>query len=72
MILQRGCGKIWERLSVSGQFPFFRPASTLQRFNDFTTRACGDTAGWTAPARERFRSWSHGEATERLGNRESM
>jgi ORF6N domain len=26
-----------------------------------------DAAGWTAPARERFRSWSHGEATERLG-----
>src|SRR5438876_6582464 len=40
--------------------------------HDSTTRACGDAAGWTAPARESFRSWSHGEATERSGDRESI
>src|SRR5216684_8360746 len=28
---------------------------------------CGDAVGWTTPARESFRSWSHGDATERLG-----
>jgi hypothetical protein len=31
---------------------------------------CGNAVGWTAPARESFRSWSHGDATERSGDRE--